>query len=498
MTARGRPPVGGGQPPSQRGEARANADQRVEHSGAPALVTAAPAPLHGRRSSGGSKAAITAPPVARRRSSRDAATATGDAGDGGQDRAASSTLRRTASSTSRRHSQGQSAAPGLAAGMRSLSMGSGRPAARPTWGAPATVRPSDSTGGTCAGVAGGTGAAAAGERGPKVLGVPLKVRHPAGGAIDVLEYAPRSDGGAHPPAGVVIALPGSNGGFGPGIEKPHAGLPLARQGSLAAQGSLYARLGLELSTGLAFDWACRQVGQGAGGGAVDTSRRHFAVLHATWRLAEDGAKWPGPKLKHLDSMAASLPGCAGLGRLGHRQVWRCTCRAMRFLLRRAVCAGGSARLEPRQRFERRQLDTLGAMRELSQRGTPVLLLHGTRDANVAVEIPIYMYQNTYAEAGLTLALIRSSMHQMDRARDVAYPLLRKWVLRMLRQEAERRKVGCRDALAELQAAKPSEVRRLDMGTELRVVRADRIADAGSLPVVALAQLQNPKLKGYSE
>lgn len=147
----------------------------------------------------------------------------------------------------------------------------------------------------------------AGERGPKVLGVPLKVPHPAGGAIDVLEYSPRGGGGggAQPPAGIVVALPGSNGGFGPGIEKPHAGLPLARQGSLAAQGSLYARLGLELSTGLTFDWASRQVGQGAGGGAVDTSRRHVVVLQATWRLAENGAKWPGPKLKHLDSLAAA-------------------------------------------------------------------------------------------------------------------------------------------------------------------------------------------------
>lgn len=237
--------------------------------------------------------------------------------------------------------------------MRSLSMGSGRPAARPTWGAPATVRPSDSTGGTRAGVAGGTGAAAAGERGPKVLGVPLKVRHPAGGAIDVLEYAPRSDGGAHPPAGVVIALPGSNGGFGPGIEKPHAGLPLARQGSLAAQGSLYARLGLELSTGLAFDWACRQVGQGAGGGAVDTSRRHFAVLHATWRLAEDGAKWPGPKLKHLDSMAASCQDVQVLVDWATDRCWR-DCKCVAANVRSTIANGFRTQASASRRIANRQ------------------------------------------------------------------------------------------------------------------------------------------------
>lgn len=87
---------------------------------------------------------------------------------------------------------------------------------------------------------------------------------------------------------------------------------------------------------------------------------------------------------------------------------------------------------------------------------------------------------------------------MDRARDVAYPLLRKWVLRVLGQERERREVGCRDALDALHAALPSRVERLDMGAELRVVRADAIADSEALPVVALAQLQNPKLKGYSE
>lgn len=55
-----------------------------------------------------------------------------------------------------------------------------------------------------------------------------------------------------------------------------------------------------------------------------------------------------------------------------------------------VAIAGSAR--GGERFERRQLDTLGSLRAVSECGTPVLFLHGTRDANVAVEIPIYLYQ----------------------------------------------------------------------------------------------------------
>mmetsp|Transcript_33940 Transcript_33940/g.85448 ORF Transcript_33940/g.85448 Transcript_33940/m.85448 type:complete len:234 (+) Transcript_33940:878-1579(+) len=77
-----------------------------------------------------------------------------------------------------------------------------------------------------------------------------------------------------------------------------------------------------------------------------------------------------------------LPGCAGLGRLGHRQVWRCTCRAMRFLLRRAVCAGGSARLEPRQGVRRRGHRRLGARRGALRASAA---RHAWRDARALAE-----------------------------------------------------------------------------------------------------------------
>lgn len=138
-------------------------------------------------------------------------------------------------------------------------------------------------------------------RGPKVLGEAKKVPHPKGGDMDFLMYAPRSG----ETIGIVVVAPGSTGGFGPSIESRHRGLPLSKQGSLASRGSLYARLGLELSTGMEFDWGNRQVGQGAGGGAVDTEEQHIVVLQITWRFSEDGVKWPAGRLGHLESLAAS-------------------------------------------------------------------------------------------------------------------------------------------------------------------------------------------------
>ena len=135
-------------------------------------------------------------------------------------------------------------------------------------------------------------------RGPKVLGEAMKVPHTQGGNIDIIEYAP----GTGKPVGIAVVTPGSSGGFGPSIEHQHRGLPLSQQGSLATRGSLYARLGLELSTGMTFDWGNRQVGQGSGGGTVDASGSFVVVLQMTWRRSENGVKWPAGKLRHLDSL----------------------------------------------------------------------------------------------------------------------------------------------------------------------------------------------------
>jgi hypothetical protein len=87
---------------------------------------------------------------------------------------------------------------------------------------------------------------------------------------------------------------------------------------------------------------------------------------------------------------------------------------------------------------------------------------------------------------------------MDRARETAYPLLRKWVVRALGREAERRAVGCDDALSQLPAASQPKFLRLDMGSDVHVVRRDPVLDEEQLPMVTLRQLQSPKLKGYSE
>lgn len=55
-----------------------------------------------------------------------------------------------------------------------------------------------------------------------------------------------------------------------------------------------------------------------------------------------------------------------------------------------VSLSGSAR--GGKRFQDAELDTLGAVEELGKEHVPMLFLHGTRDANVAVEIPIYLLQ----------------------------------------------------------------------------------------------------------
>mmetsp|Transcript_12467 Transcript_12467/g.35012 ORF Transcript_12467/g.35012 Transcript_12467/m.35012 type:complete len:317 (-) Transcript_12467:81-1031(-) len=253
----------------------------------------APSPLHGRRASRERGAGPKGPAVAGKDGQVDSHP--------GSIPGVPAPVRRTSSATgrwpaSKPAGDGPSGAKAALSGLRSMSMG-GRP------GVASGTQPSMRrlTGQKSSRVSTGRTRSDDPSSGPKVLGKAWKIPHPKGGNIDVLEYAPQ----VGKPVGIVVATPGSSGGFGPSIDHPHRGLPLSRQGSLASRGSLYARLGLELSTGLRFDWGNRQVGQGAGGGAVDGSAEHIVVIQMTWRHAEDGVKWPGSKLKHLDSLAAS-------------------------------------------------------------------------------------------------------------------------------------------------------------------------------------------------
>jgi hypothetical protein len=55
-----------------------------------------------------------------------------------------------------------------------------------------------------------------------------------------------------------------------------------------------------------------------------------------------------------------------------------------------VVIAGSAR--GGERFQLRKLDTLGSITVLAKQSVPILFIHGTRDSNVAVEIPLYMFQ----------------------------------------------------------------------------------------------------------
>jgi hypothetical protein len=64
----------------------------------------------------------------------------------------------------------------------------------------------------------------------------------ASGPVPAIEYS------CADPTCAVIMCPGSSGGMGPGIAKMHRGLGLDKRGTVAAFGSIYTRLGVELSS----------------------------------------------------------------------------------------------------------------------------------------------------------------------------------------------------------------------------------------------------------
>merc|ERR1711959_253347 len=78
------------------------------------------------------------------------------------------------------------------------------------------------------------------------------------------------------------------------------------------------------------------------------------------------------------------------------------------------------------------LDTLGCAKRCLQAGVSALLVHGTADTNVAVEVPQYFYSNLAAcedvAGALTLAVVVGSEHIFDLARDIVFAALKGWVL----------------------------------------------------------------------
>ena len=122
------------------------------------------------------------------------------------------------------------------------------------------------------------------------------------------DYIPAIEYTCENPVLALIMCPGSSGGMGPGIAKMHRGLGLEKRGGVAAFGSIYTRLGVELSSGDAAQWDPPLASK------ADTSKEvkqnktqpRFACLHVTWRRAVNGVKWPGGKLKRVDSLADAV------------------------------------------------------------------------------------------------------------------------------------------------------------------------------------------------
>merc|ERR1711865_60421 len=276
---------------------------------------------------------------------------------------------------------------------------------------------------------------------------------------------------------------GSNGGTGPGIDRGRDGLPLPKSQSSVAFGSIYRRLGCELAdAGTVYDWRFSPVDAAAiaAGGTCGRSSvtatpavckvgndpfgkpprlrkpavpsrptGSVAMLHMSWRHTYSGKKWPTfRRLKLVSSLQIAANdivatvnfmrakyGChlpvvlVGFS-FGGPAAWAA---ASKLVVDGSPPAGvvalaGSGR--DGAAFRAQGLETLGCMDRCMKAGVAGLLLHGTDDHNVAIEVPHYFYSNLTAagSAVLTLAVVLGAEHIFDLARDIVFAALKEWIL----------------------------------------------------------------------
>lgn len=267
-------------------------------------------------------------------------------------------------------------------------------------------------------------------------------------------------------AGIVIMAPGSNGGTGPGLEKSREGLALAKSQTALAYGSIYRRLGLELTNvGVCYDWRGRpiQPSQGASSSSSgrSTSRsepvmskpagtprqRAVAALHISWRHTHNGKQWPRRRLKLVRSLEiAANDFVAGVHYMrasfgmdlpvvlvgfsfGGPAAWSAASKLVKHGMPPVgvVAMAGSCRDGPA--FQELGLDTLGCAATCRKAGVSSLLIHGTADENVDIDVSQYFYSNlqSQGDASLNLAAVAGSAHMFDFARDVVFDALKGWV-----------------------------------------------------------------------
>jgi len=363
----------------------------------------------------------------------------------------------------------------------------------------------------------------------ELLNIPL----PGGtGRVPGMLYAPKEGVEA---VGLVIVAPGSNGGTGPGIDRGRDGLPLPKSQSSVAYGSIYRRLGCELAdSGRVYDWhfhpipAAVVANCGAGGPAALAAARNqlnshgkplrprkssvasrcsgaIPMLHMSWRYTHSGKKWPTYKrLKQVGSLqiaandivaavnymraryGSHLPVVLVGFSFGGPSAWAAASKLTEEGAPPAgvVALAGSGR--DGTAFRSQGLDTLGCAVRCREAGVSALLLHGTEDSNVAIEVPQYYYQNLLSCGGdaggaLTLAVVLGAEHICDLSRDIVFAALKGWIVSCLR--------GPNAASPSVAPCGPGAV-ALQMHNGM--------TEPWPVQEVSREFLLNPEIKGYSE
>jgi dienelactone hydrolase len=337
--------------------------------------------------------------------------------------------------------------------------------------------------------------------------------------------------------GIVIVAPGSSGGIGPGIDRGRDGLPLPKSQSSAAFGSIYRRLGCEMAdAGTIYDWrgspidAAVIAAGGTGGRSSITAAPSVskfvaeslaksampqqkpshppgavAMLQISWRHTHGGRKWPTKKKMKLvsslqtaanDAVAAVHFMKATYGQhlplvlvgfsFGGPSVWAAAGKLTDAGMPPAgvVALAGSGRGGPA--FETLGLDTLGCAQRSLDAGVAALLVHGTADHNVAVEVPLYLFNNLASsgdvQRALTLAIVVGSEHIFDLARDIVYAALKDWIQACI--------WGPSRGVASIAPCGP--------GANALQLRSGGRSEPFSLRPVMRTFLLKPEIKGYSE
>jgi len=271
--------------------------------------------------------------------------------------------------------------------------------------------------------------------------------------------------------------PGSGGGLGPGLNKaPQA---FVNATTKAAHFGIYMRLGHELAFGEEFTWEYKKCGNVLTGNASSRTSRRPSVHQATpglskrclsqverWRMPVLPTKFasrqcivclqidwtiiPRKKLRRLDMLESAVADVDAAAQwlltrypgrplvligfsFGGPAMWAATRRLpSEALVAGAVSVAGSAR--GGSAFEKRQLDTVGALKEWGRRrlagrsnaAPGAMFLHGTHDERVALQVGEYLYEQ--ASKPRRLVRVNLGNHMLNKTRDVAYNELRSWII----------------------------------------------------------------------